>query len=349
MAVARRARRRLRRHRHVAALRDQRVLRRPSSTRLGADARQRARHPVADLLVARCSSSSSSTCRSSCAPTTTAKAASSRSLALRRSRRATSAARARSSRSRSCSALFGAALLYGDGVITPAISVLGAVEGLEVATHSAQPIRSCPITVGDPDRAVPGAAARHRAASARLRPGDAGVVRRDRRRSALPCDRARTRRARGGQPALRGRVPRCTTACTASCCSARSSCASPAARRCTRTWATSGDGRSASPGTRSCSRRCCSTTSARARCSSSRGAAVDNPFYDARAGHGRSLIPMVVLATLAAVIASQALISGAFSLTQQAVQLGYWPRVTIVHTSAQGRGPDLHPRGQLRR
>ncbi len=45
------------------------------------------------------------------------------------------------------------------------------------------------------------------------------------------------------------------------------------------------------------------------------------------------LLPMVILATAAAVIASQALISGAFSLTRQATQLGYWPRMTIEHTS----------------
>jgi KUP system potassium uptake protein len=50
------------------------------------------------------------------------------------------------------------------------------------------------------------------------------------------------------------------------------------------------------------------------------------------------LYPMVALATGAAVIASQALISGAFSLTRQAVQLGYMPRVTIVHTSAVNEG-----------
>jgi KUP system potassium uptake protein len=48
--------------------------------------------------------------------------------------------------------------------------------------------------------------------------------------------------------------------------------------------------------------------------------------------------PMVVIATIATVIASQALISGAFSLTQQAVQLGYWPRVRIVHTSGRAAG-----------
>ena len=50
------------------------------------------------------------------------------------------------------------------------------------------------------------------------------------------------------------------------------------------------------------------------------------------------LYPMVVLATIATVIASQALISGAFSLTQQAIQLGFSPRIQIVHTSAVVKG-----------
>jgi KUP system potassium uptake protein len=50
------------------------------------------------------------------------------------------------------------------------------------------------------------------------------------------------------------------------------------------------------------------------------------------------IIPMVVLSTAATVIASQALISGAFSLTRQAVQLGFCPRVTIVHTSEKHEG-----------
>ncbi len=50
------------------------------------------------------------------------------------------------------------------------------------------------------------------------------------------------------------------------------------------------------------------------------------------------IIPTVILATAATVIASQALISGAFSLTRQAVQLGYLPRVTIVHTSDTNEG-----------
>jgi KUP system potassium uptake protein len=58
----------------------------------------------------------------------------------------------------------------------------------------------------------------------------------------------------------------------------------------------------------------------------------DNPFY--RLAPAWSLYPLVVLATFATCIASQAVISGAFSLTRQAVQLGYCPRVEIVHTSA---------------
>jgi KUP system potassium uptake protein len=51
-----------------------------------------------------------------------------------------------------------------------------------------------------------------------------------------------------------------------------------------------------------------------------------------------ALYPAVVIATMATVVASQALISGAYSLTQQAVQLGFFPRVTIVHTSKDTEG-----------
>jgi KUP system potassium uptake protein len=65
-------------------------------------------------------------------------------------------------------------------------------------------------------------------------------------------------------------------------------------------------------------------------------AAVDNPFY--RMPPEWALVPLVVLATLATVIASQALISGAFSLTMQAVQLGYLPRMHVDHTSSREFG-----------
>ena len=64
--------------------------------------------------------------------------------------------------------------------------------------------------------------------------------------------------------------------------------------------------------------------------------AVSNPFY--RMAPSWALYPLVVLATLATIIASQAVISGAFSLTRQAVMLGYFPRVKIEHTSAKEIG-----------
>ncbi|MBL9113536.1 MAG: KUP/HAK/KT family potassium transporter [Verrucomicrobiaceae bacterium] len=55
------------------------------------------------------------------------------------------------------------------------------------------------------------------------------------------------------------------------------------------------------------------------------------------------LIPVILLATAATIIASQAMITGVFSLTQQAVQLGYLPRLRIVHTSADVRGQIYMP------
>lgn len=65
-------------------------------------------------------------------------------------------------------------------------------------------------------------------------------------------------------------------------------------------------------------------------------AAAKNPFF-LMASEG-FLIPLVVLATAATVIASQATISGAFSITQQASRLGYLPRVNVSHTSDRERG-----------
>jgi len=67
-----------------------------------------------------------------------------------------------------------------------------------------------------------------------------------------------------------------------------------------------------------------------------RDPAAGHPFYSLAPGW--AVLPLVVLATMATVIASQALISGVYSLTMQAVQLGYAPRVRIEHTSAQAFG-----------
>jgi KUP system potassium uptake protein len=61
-----------------------------------------------------------------------------------------------------------------------------------------------------------------------------------------------------------------------------------------------------------------------------------NPFFELAPAW--ALPPLIVLATAAAIIASQALISGAFSLTRQAIQLGYAPRLTVEHTSSWEMG-----------
>ena len=69
--------------------------------------------------------------------------------------------------------------------------------------------------------------------------------------------------------------------------------------------------------------------------------AIENPFF--RLFPAPLLLPAVVLATLAAIIASQAVISGAFSLTRQAMQLGFLPRLAVHHTSAAAAGQIYMP------
>ena len=70
--------------------------------------------------------------------------------------------------------------------------------------------------------------------------------------------------------------------------------------------------------------------------------AIENPFY--RLVPEALLLPMVILATAATVIASQAVITGAYSLVRQAIQLGLLPRLTILHTSASHVGQIYIPR-----
>ena len=69
--------------------------------------------------------------------------------------------------------------------------------------------------------------------------------------------------------------------------------------------------------------------------------AIENPFY--RLFPDALLIPALVLATLAAIIASQAVISGAYSLTKQAIQLGFLPRMRVHYTSAREMGQIYMP------
>jgi KUP system potassium uptake protein len=70
--------------------------------------------------------------------------------------------------------------------------------------------------------------------------------------------------------------------------------------------------------------------------------AVENPFYLMAPSWG--LVPLVVLSTAATVIASQAVITGAYSLASQAIQLGLLPRLEIVHTSSTQEGQIFIPR-----
>ena len=69
-----------------------------------------------------------------------------------------------------------------------------------------------------------------------------------------------------------------------------------------------------------------------------------DPFYLMMPSTPLLLVPMILLATMATVIASQAVISGAFSMTQQAIQLGLLPRLQILHTSENQAGQIYLPR-----
>jgi KUP system potassium uptake protein len=69
--------------------------------------------------------------------------------------------------------------------------------------------------------------------------------------------------------------------------------------------------------------------------------AVENPFYLLAPGWAH--YPMVAFATVATVIASQSIISGAYSLTQQAIQLGFLPRMRVLHTASQEKGQIYMP------
>ncbi|RYE32763.1 MAG: potassium transporter Kup [Hyphomicrobiales bacterium] len=73
--------------------------------------------------------------------------------------------------------------------------------------------------------------------------------------------------------------------------------------------------------------------------------AIDNPFY--RLAPQGLLLPFVIMATVATIIASQSVITGAFSLTRQAIQLGLLPRMEIRHTSEQTSGQIYVPRVNL--
>ena len=146
--------------------------------------------------------------------------------------------------------IFGAAMFYGDGMITPAISVLGAVEGLEIIAPQLHPF-IVPVDARDHRRAVRDPEARHRARRRAVRPGDVRVVRRARRARASSRSRSEPAVLARAQSAVRDRVRRGNPAASRSSRSAPSCSRSPAPRRSTPTWGISARRRSAAHG--SCS------------------------------------------------------------------------------------------------
>jgi KUP system potassium uptake protein len=229
--------------------------------------------------------------------------------------------------------LFGAALLYGDGMITPAITVMSAVEGLGVATHAFAPF-VVPVTCGIlialfliQRRGTGGLGAIFGPATliwfiSIAATGLPWVVRRPDVLAALnPIHAVRFLIEHGKHGFLvLGSVVLCVTGGEA----LYADMGHFGARPIRRAWYLVvmpallinyfGQGALVLQNP----------------------AASANPFYQMVPRDW--LYPMVVVATVASVVASQALISGAFSLTRQAVQLGYWPRVTVVHTSGHEEG-----------
>ena len=229
--------------------------------------------------------------------------------------------------------LFGAALLYGDGVITPAISVLSAVEGLEVATTAFSPFVvpvTCVILLmlfGVQKRGTGGIGAVFGPLTlcwfvAISAIGLPWVVRHPEILGAVnPIYGVRFFVAHGRHGFLvLGSVVLCVTGGealyadmghfgTRAIRTAWYLCVFPA-------LLINYFGQGA--------------------LLLERPAAAVNPFF--AMVPSAWLLPMVVLATMATVVASQALISGAFSVTRQGVQLGYLPRVTIIHTSGKTEG-----------
>ena len=225
--------------------------------------------------------------------------------------------------------IFGAALFFGDGIITPAISVLGSIQGLKVATAGTLAPRRAAVG-RDPGRPVRPAAIRVGHDRLAVRSGHHRLVRRDR------ADRPQGgRQGPGRAPGAVADLGRCgswsTTARPATWCSAASCWRSPAPRRCTPTGATSarrpirlGWFALAFPALML-------NYLGQAAMILHRPSPAENPFF--LMAPSWAAYPMLFLATAATIIASQAAISGSFSVARQAVQLGFLPRLKILHTS----------------
>jgi KUP system potassium uptake protein len=234
--------------------------------------------------------------------------------------------------------LFGAALLYGDGIITPAISVLSAVEGLGVATHILDPVVvpvTAAILVGLFLVQKRGTATVGRIFGPAMLLWFATLV-----AIGLPWIMRQPEVLRAVDPRyavaffvhngkhgflILGAVVLCITGGEA----LYADMGHFGRRPIKLAWYTI-----ALPALLVC-------YFGQGALYLERGAVVQNPFYELVSGWVR--YPVVAIATVATVVASQALISGAYSLTRQAIQLGYWPRTTVVHTSGEAEGQIYMP------
>ena len=250
---------------------------------------------------------------------------------------------ARSRRRRACGrrsalvGIVGACLFFGDGVITPAISVLSAVEGLEIAAPRARSSSCCrsrsAVIVG----AVRGAVPRHRQRGPRVRPGDGasgsrviGALGVARDRAAIRACCWRCRRSYAVALCLQyrllaflalGAVVLAVTGAEALYADMGHFGAQPIRAA----WLVL---RAALPGAELFRPGRAGAAPIRRRSA--------NPFFLLAPDWLR--LPLVVLATAATVIASQALISGAYSMARQCMQLGFLPRMTVRHTSPTEAG-----------
>ena len=229
--------------------------------------------------------------------------------------------------------LFGAALIYGDGAITPAISVLSALEGLTLAAPGLGPY------------VVPTAVAILIALFAIQSWGTARIGRAFGPVMAVWFATIALLGIWGitKHPAvLFGLDPRYAISYLAhdglkafpvlGACSS----VSPERRRSTPTWAISAPRPIRLAWSAIVFPSLVLNYAGQAAIVLDQGVSADNIFY--RLCPAPLLVPMIVLATVATVIASQSIITGAFSMTRQAIQLGWFPRFKITQTSAEGYG-----------
>ena len=228
--------------------------------------------------------------------------------------------------------LFGAALIYGDGAITPAISVLSALEGFDMPRRASRPM-CCRRPSSFCSRCLPSSRKARRASAARsgrsCSPGS----------SSWPCSASAA--SRSIRASLRRSIR--STACAFCSPAAYSFLVLGGVFLCvTGAEALYADMGHFGPDPIRLAWHFVVLPSLVLNYAGQaalvlEGAPTDgNIFY--RLCPAPLLMPLIVLATVATIIASQSIITGAFSMTRQAIQLGWMPRLAIKQTSSEGYG-----------